>query len=86
MPFERHERVRGDLELRGQHARRELGCRREYALKKPVSLDGDQYNRPSPSAHASNDTRMAADRPEVRSTARLPSPTQPSRPRKKMIT
>ena len=31
--LERHERVRGDLELRRQHARRELGCKCEHALK-----------------------------------------------------
>ena len=30
--LERHERIRGDLELRRQHARRELGSQHEHAL------------------------------------------------------
>ena len=31
--LERHERVRGDLELRGQRARRKLGSQREHTLQ-----------------------------------------------------
>ena len=31
--FERHERVRSDFELRGQHARRQVGSQRENALQ-----------------------------------------------------
>ena len=33
MADERHERVRGDFELHGQHARQELSCQPEDALQ-----------------------------------------------------
>ena len=87
MALERHERVRGDwsIELHGNTPVESSAANARTRCRKPDSPVGVHFSRPSCTAYASNDARVAADRPEARSTARLLSSTQPSRPRKKTM-